>query len=236
MNSDFPRIITLLRKERNISQKKAAADLGVSQALLSHYEKGIRECGLDFLVKTADYYNVSCDYLLGRSPEPAGKQISFNDIPEHDPTKKEHVFAGGVMASFNRRLIINAINVLFSLAQKSGSDTIVKEVATFLMLAIYRMFRIIYSANPKNDQHFFTVNKTLFPGVADAAMSISEAKANAAARGVALNGGDVVSNSDMNVITTGTLSSEYSTAASSLLNVIKNSEAKIIMMNNDDNK
>jgi transcriptional regulator with XRE-family HTH domain len=39
MNSDFPRIITLLRKERSISQKKAAADLGVSQALLSHYEK-----------------------------------------------------------------------------------------------------------------------------------------------------------------------------------------------------
>ena len=76
MNSDFPRIITLLRKERGISQKNAAADLGISQALLSHYEKGIRECGLEFLVKTADYYNVSCDYLLGRSPEPAGKTIS----------------------------------------------------------------------------------------------------------------------------------------------------------------
>ena len=73
MNSDFPRIISLLRKERNISQKQAAADLGVSQALLSHYEKGIRECGLDFLVRAADYYNVSCDYLLGRSPEPSGK-------------------------------------------------------------------------------------------------------------------------------------------------------------------
>ena len=73
MNTDFPRIITLLRKERNISQKQAATDLGVSQALLSHYEKGIRECGLDFLVKTADYYNVSCDYLLGRCAEPMGK-------------------------------------------------------------------------------------------------------------------------------------------------------------------
>ena len=55
MNSEFSRIISLLRKERNISQKQAAADLGVSQALLSHYEKGIRECGLDFIVKAADY-------------------------------------------------------------------------------------------------------------------------------------------------------------------------------------
>ncbi|HAM68541.1 MAG TPA: transcriptional regulator, partial [Ruminococcus sp.] len=69
MNEDFPRIITLQRKERKISQKKAATDLGISQALLSHYEKGIRECGLDFLVRIADYYNVSCDYLLGRTPE-----------------------------------------------------------------------------------------------------------------------------------------------------------------------
>ena len=52
MNSDFPRIITFLRKERGLSQKQVASDLGISQALLSHYEKGIRECGLDFLVKT----------------------------------------------------------------------------------------------------------------------------------------------------------------------------------------
>ena len=65
MNSDFPRIITFLRKERGLSQKQVASDLGISQALLSHYEKGIRECGLDFLVKTAEYYDVSADYLLG---------------------------------------------------------------------------------------------------------------------------------------------------------------------------
>ena len=59
MNSDFPRILTLLRKERGISQKEAAQALNVSQALLSHYEKGIRECGLDFVVRTADFYGVS---------------------------------------------------------------------------------------------------------------------------------------------------------------------------------
>ena len=39
---EFNRIIKLLRKERVITQKQAAEDLGVSQALLSHYEKGIR--------------------------------------------------------------------------------------------------------------------------------------------------------------------------------------------------
>ena len=59
MNSHFPRIIALLRKERGLSQKSVAASLGVSQALLSHYEKGIRECGLDFVVRIADFYGVS---------------------------------------------------------------------------------------------------------------------------------------------------------------------------------
>ena len=67
LNKDFPRIITFLRKERGLSQKQVAGDMGISQALLSHYEKGIRECGLDFLVKTAEYYGVSTDYLLGRT-------------------------------------------------------------------------------------------------------------------------------------------------------------------------
>lgn len=39
MNTDFPRILSLLRKERGLTQKQVAADLGIAQALLSHYEK-----------------------------------------------------------------------------------------------------------------------------------------------------------------------------------------------------
>ena len=54
MNTEFSRIITLLRKEKKLSQKQVANDLGISQALLSHYEKGIRECGLDFIIKTSE--------------------------------------------------------------------------------------------------------------------------------------------------------------------------------------
>lgn len=84
-NNDFPRILTLLRKERGFSQKKAAADLGISQALLSHYEKGVRECGLDFLVRAAAYYGVSCDYLLGRTPTGA------QPLPAaHPPRERPH--------------------------------------------------------------------------------------------------------------------------------------------------
>ena len=55
MGIEFNRIITLLRKERGITQKQAAQDLGISQAQLSHYEKGIRECGRAFVVQVAEF-------------------------------------------------------------------------------------------------------------------------------------------------------------------------------------
>ena len=80
MASEFNRILALLRKERGITQKQAAADLGISQAQLSHYEKGIRECSLAFVVQVADYYGVSCDYLLGRSADRSGQTISVADL------------------------------------------------------------------------------------------------------------------------------------------------------------
>ena len=67
MNADFSRTLALLRQEKEISQRKAAADLGISQALLSHYENGVREPGLAFVKKACDYYHVSADYLLGRT-------------------------------------------------------------------------------------------------------------------------------------------------------------------------
>ena len=79
----FPRRLTEQRKKKKISQKQAAEDLGISQALLSHYERGIRECGLSFLVKAAKYYGVSCDYLLGNSSNVINLQgANFAEIPE----------------------------------------------------------------------------------------------------------------------------------------------------------
>ena len=110
---EFNRIIKLLRKERGITQKQAAEDLGVSQALLSHYEKGIRECGLDFVVRVADYYNVSCDYLLGRSAERNGMMLNADDLPNPDKMK-DNVYHGSVLPTMNKKLISNSLNVLYS--------------------------------------------------------------------------------------------------------------------------
>lgn len=67
MSIAFATNLSELRRERGITQKTAAEDLGISQALLSHYEKGIRECNLDFVIKAATYYDVTADFLLGLS-------------------------------------------------------------------------------------------------------------------------------------------------------------------------
>lgn len=70
MDRTFPETLSALRRERNISQRKAAADLNISQALLSHYENGAREPGLAFVCRACDYYGVTADYLLCRSELP----------------------------------------------------------------------------------------------------------------------------------------------------------------------
>jgi len=59
--------LSRLRREAKLNQREAAEALGVSQALLSHYENGIREPKLDFVVRAADYYDTTADYLLSRA-------------------------------------------------------------------------------------------------------------------------------------------------------------------------
>ena len=72
MERNFAAVMSELRHARGLSQRKVAADLKISQALLSHYENGIREPGLAFVVRACDYYQVSADYLLGRRGEREG--------------------------------------------------------------------------------------------------------------------------------------------------------------------
>ncbi len=67
MAERFNEILSRLRREKGVSQREAASALGISQALLSHYEKGVREPGLVFLSQACEYYGVSADYILGRS-------------------------------------------------------------------------------------------------------------------------------------------------------------------------
>ena len=59
-----------LRKSKGISQLKLAMDLSMSQNSISRYETGSHEADYATLIKIADYFNVSIDYLLERTDNP----------------------------------------------------------------------------------------------------------------------------------------------------------------------
>lgn len=59
-----------LRKSRGISQLKLALDLNMSQNTISRYETGEREPGINELILFADYFDVSIDYIVGRTQNP----------------------------------------------------------------------------------------------------------------------------------------------------------------------
>lgn len=59
-----------MRERKKISQLKLALDLNLNQNSISRYESGAREADYKTLIMLADYFNVSIDYLLGRTDNP----------------------------------------------------------------------------------------------------------------------------------------------------------------------
>lgn len=224
MNGDFPRILTLLRKEMGLSQKNAAQKLGISQALLSHYEKGIRECGLDFVVRAAGFYGVSCDYLLGRSPERSGTVLSVEDIPEPDAAGKENVFRGSLLPTLNKKLIANSLNILFDLLQKSDSRALTTEVSTYLDIAVYKMFRYLYSAYAKNPEGMFAVDRPVFEELTSAALVLAEMRVRCTALGIETSGITPLEEPEKLSTSPEKISQQYPLFYTSLSNLIKNVE------------
>ncbi|MBQ4269634.1 MAG: helix-turn-helix transcriptional regulator [Clostridia bacterium] len=67
MKNKFAEQLRDLRIEKNLSRAQLAQQLNVSIRLISYWENGHRECDFDMLIKLADLFSVSVDYLLGRT-------------------------------------------------------------------------------------------------------------------------------------------------------------------------
>ena len=228
MNNDFPRIVTLLRKERGLSQKQAALELGVSQALLSHYEKGIRECGLDFVVRIADYYGVSCDYLLGRSLDRTGAQFRINVSPAASSKEKTDEPSGSdAMAVMNRKLITDSMNIIFDILGRMGHKGLTSEVSSYLMVSVYKMMRAVYSANSKNPQAMFSVIPELYSGISTALMNIAEASIGCMTSGKQTAEYSPVDSTSAPALSPEVISGNHPDLAPSLYNLIRDTEEKM---------
>ena len=157
--TEFSRTLSLLRQERGVSQRTAAGDLGISQALLSHYENGIREPGLAFVVKACDYYHVSADFILGRTLSREGNMLTEQEI---------------LNATEPGKLITSASGVLFGLLGKLNDKAAINAAAGYLGSAVYQLYRHLYRTAGANEAYFSLDPAACTMGTAEADMKLSE--------------------------------------------------------------
>lgn len=217
MNKDFPRILKLLRKERGLRQKEAADKLGVAQALLSHYENGKRECGLDFLVQAADFYNVSVDYILGRSNSRNGAVVTENELLDSTVSEgaSENAESAGIL--LRKKLATNALEIVFSLLIKTKNNKLAKAVGNYMLTAVYRAFRMVYSAGSENDENLFSIPRESLSGITLAQLSLEDVAANTAEK-------DGTADAK---ITNSRIEQEYPKQSTALFSVINNVEKEL---------
>lgn len=160
--SKFSVVLAKLRKERGISQKKAADDLGISQALLSHYEKGIRECGLDFVIKCSEYYGVTTDYLLGVSESRNGMNTEY--LTSIDDKSGKSIGA-----------LSEATRYLLDIAAATGTTEAKDYIYDYYMLSVYRGALTLAKAGilPKE---IFKLDYTIARDLVAAAIAVQDAK------------------------------------------------------------
>lgn len=102
-----------LRKQRNLTAQQVADNCEISLGVYKKYESGERGVGVPALIKIADFYHVTTDYLLGR--EPATDPFDTLQLPEDQKSVMER------FASFPddvRAIILDAIKELAEAAKK----------------------------------------------------------------------------------------------------------------------
>ena len=70
--SKFVETLNYLISEKEITGKKLARELGITEASLTFYRKGINTPSVTNIIKFADYFHCSVDFLLGREDEKSG--------------------------------------------------------------------------------------------------------------------------------------------------------------------
>lgn len=217
MATDFSRTLSLLRQEKGLSQRKTAAELGISQALLSHYENGVREPGLHFVVKVCDYYHVSADYLLGRTLSRDGAIIGADDL--YDSTAEKGSLQGSVLATLQKKLVVNTANVLFDLLGKLGSREAITAAGDYVSAALYQLLRHFYRRAGGNEE-FFAMDSAVFDaGMAEAEQSFSRVQY--------LRALDECAPEDFPHLTGETLTSDYPGLGQSAAQVCHNTDERV---------
>jgi transcriptional regulator with XRE-family HTH domain len=144
LTTGFSKKLSKLRREHRLSQKKVADDLGISQALLSHYENGIREPRLDFVVKICAYYGVTADYLLDRTDIRKNPLMSIEDM----------AYSIQERSGASIRRIIDSIIYIYTILADTGRTGLSDNLTAMLDIVLYRAIRSIALPNSADSAVF----------------------------------------------------------------------------------
>lgn len=83
--------LKLLRNSLRLSQKKLAAKIGITQSSVNRYENNQAEASYQTLLKYADQFDVSMDYIYGRTDKPQGRLYEFKPKIEDDEDMRQFI-------------------------------------------------------------------------------------------------------------------------------------------------
>jgi transcriptional regulator with XRE-family HTH domain len=145
-----------------LSQKKAADDLGISQALLSHYENGVREPKLEFILKACDYYGVTTDYLLGRTDK---KQIDWNAVLHSENAEIQRC--------------VNAGSMILVMLSEIKDEPVSAAVSRYLSYSLYLVLNVLRLPTKPYEPLFDAAIKTAEAELIQNASRLKELRTNA---------------------------------------------------------
>lgn len=123
--------IAELRQKRDVSMMQAAKELNIPYTTYVNYEKGDREPNSEMLIKLADYFGVSVDYLIGRSDEMVDERV-LDLVSELDMDIVEASKGNLLLAQkLQERRTIDDLKVALFKGSQNVTDEMWQEVVNF---------------------------------------------------------------------------------------------------------
>jgi len=183
--TEFSKILRKLREDKKISQKNVAKDLGISQALLSHYEKGVRECGLSFLIKAAKYYGVAADYLLGLTAEKYNDRSCCNNYNN----KEENNYA-----VLYKNLIINTAEYIFGNMKAAEYKRTAQISGEYMILSMYSLYKYIADAELSSYEEIEAAKSKIIVELSKTKRCLKNSDTNEYIKCMLKNGANIINN------------------------------------------
>lgn len=141
-----------LRKKRHLSQINLAMELNMSQNSISQYKNGVREADNQTLTALADYFNVSIDYLLGRTDNPEINRWPSTQNPHWQGT---HPLPVGVLCLFSNFPYRESLDRLVVLNKGAPNGIHFHERSQFRVVQLQLYMIAQFMRHLKADGHIF---------------------------------------------------------------------------------